>query len=99
MTTVISIDQSFLDIALQQYGSLEAIMEMALLNGLSISEDIEAGSELQTPAQEKVIVLEVVSFYMSKNIKPATAITAAQSQAINPQGISYWAINIDFKVS
>lgn len=41
--------QTLADIAIQEYGSLEALPELARVNGLSVSQDIVTGRVLQLP--------------------------------------------------
>lgn len=63
--------QSVLDLAVQTAGSVEAAIEMATENDLSITDDLTP-SELKTAdVQNKAIA----SYYDSNAIKPATAVT------------------------
>lgn len=41
--------QTMADIAIQEYGSLEAVMEIARLNGMSVSETPGVGRTLKLP--------------------------------------------------
>lgn len=88
-------NQSLLDLAIQHTGTAENAFAMALANGLSLTDDLTAGESLQLTAYGIQQNKEVLNYYQSKNIQPATAITAAVEQ---PHGISYWAIGIDFIV-
>ena len=65
-------NQSLLDIALQVSGSAEATYDVALENGISITDDLMPGQVLKftgVPVNKKV-----VNYYAVNNIKPATGI-------------------------
>lgn len=63
--------QTFLDVAIQETGSLEAAFEMALLNDVSITDDLLITDQLEAP---EPMDLEIVSYYVRNDIKPATEI-------------------------
>ncbi|AQY22969.1 hypothetical protein [Riemerella anatipestifer] len=94
MKTIILHNQSFLDLALQHTGKATNAFAIALANGKSITDDLEAGSEIKitTEAQNK----DILSYYTAKGIQPATAITEVVEKC---SGIGCWAIGVDFKVS
>lgn len=52
--------QSLFDIALQYCGSSDAAWEIAQLNGISLTDDISAGTILQVP---DVVKQRIVTFY------------------------------------
>lgn len=90
--------QSLLDLALQYGGSMEAAMEIAAINGVSITDDLQDGQQLAMPVPQN---RDVTNYYVIHDICPATSIT---KDAINEiigsgEGIGYWAIGIDFVVS
>ncbi len=61
--------QSLLDIAVQTAGSVEASMEAAIINNISVSDD-ELPAELLVPeVKDKNVQLH----FSAKRIKPATA--------------------------
>ncbi|MRM84505.1 hypothetical protein LEQ03_02855 [Riemerella anatipestifer] len=94
MNTVLH-NQSFLDLALQHTGKATNAFAIAFANGKSITDDLEAGSEIEiatTKDQNK----DILSYYTAKGIQPATAITEVVEKC---SGIGCWAIGIDFKVS
>ena len=64
--------QSSFDIAVQALGSTEAAFSLALLNNLSVTDDLETGQELILPVGTNK---EIVSYYTSRRLKPATGIT------------------------
>ena len=97
MITVTS-QQSTLDLALQHCGSLEAAFDLALLNNVSITDDLLDGQKLDIPA---ALSKDVTKYYAVHDIRPATAIT---TEAINEiicsgEGVEFWAIEYDFVVS
>jgi len=89
--------QTLLDIALQMYGSAEAVFALAAANGISITDDLETGVRLQVPATSPAMQRRVVEYYAVNNICPATAID--DNETIIPEGIEFWAIEYDFTVS
>lgn len=72
MKVLVQQGQSLLDIALQTTGSAEAAFDLALKNGLSITDDLSAGDELLTT---DLFNKHIKSYYDNRNIKPATALT------------------------
>lgn len=64
--------QSLLDIALQTAGSVEAAIEMATVNTVSVSDDLSVSEPMRpVVAQNK----SIASYYAARRIKPATAVT------------------------
>ena len=95
MKVIVLHNQSFLDLAIQHTGTAENAFALALANGLSLTDDLAVGNWLMADSQELNANKDILNYYTAKNIQPATAITATVEQ---PQGISYWAIGIDFIV-
>lgn len=95
MKAIILHNQSLLDLAIQHTGTAENAFDLALVNNKSITDDLEAGESIQLIAYGIQQNKDILNYYTAKNIQPATAITAAVER---PQGISYWAIGIDFIV-
>ena len=97
MITVLH-NQSLLDLALQHTGGIESIFELAVLNGKSVTDDMTAGASLLV--EEATTNKDILAYYTSKNIQPATAFTKADEQVFERlEGISIWAINLDFIIS
>lgn len=65
--------QSLFDIAIQVYGSVAYVFELAVANGLSITGELAAGQEIEVPEIE-VESKSVRDYYIANQIKPATAI-------------------------
>jgi len=63
--------QTIFDIAIQEFGSIEAAYPLATLNGLSLTDDIVPGILLQ---KTDVINKNILSYYLGKQIKPATGL-------------------------
>ena len=92
-------NQSLLDLALQHSGTIESIFELAEANTLNISDDVVAGKTLVLPA-EAFTNKDILGYYTAKNLQPATAFSKEDEQVFERlEGISIWAINLDFIVS
>ena len=63
--------QSLLDIAVQTAGSVEAAIEMAMVNDLSVTDDLEPAELRTADIQNK----SIAGYYERNSIKPATAVT------------------------
>ena len=96
MTTTILHNQSLLDLAIQHTGSVENAFILALQNGKSLTDDLVAGEQLylENTKNNK----DILSYYQSKKLQPATAVTQLP-EIERLEGIGYWAISVDFKVS
>lgn len=100
MKMIVLHHQSLLDLAIQHTGAVENAFDLALQNNRSLTDDLEAGETINyeptTINQNK----DILSYYTAKKLQPATAINY-QSSTINdkPQGVDYWAIQMDFVVS
>ena len=101
MTITVLHNQSLLDLALQHTGTIESIFELAVLNEKSVTDDMVAGASLNVPplsvgARNK----DILAYYTAKNIQPATAFSKEDEQVFERlEGISIWAINLDFIVT
>lgn len=73
--------QSLLDIAIQEYGTVEAVIDIALVNYISPTEELEAGQELVLP-DSTYKNIDIADYYTKKQIKPATAKLDADIEAI-----------------
>lgn len=88
--------QTLLDITLQTSGSVEAVVELARTNGLSITDELTDGKELATAG---VAEEAVVSRYEINGIFPATEASDEERSAMAYEGIGFMAIENDFVVS
>lgn len=92
-------NQSLLDLALQHTGTIESVFELAENNAINITDDVQAGKTLVLPA-EAFNNKDILGYYTAKNLQPATAFSKEDEQvAKRLEGISIWAINLDFIVS
>ena len=89
--------QSMLDIALEHAGSIEAAWDIAMANGISLSDDIHL-----VPMQAtQVLNQRIVTHFQALHHSPATAITKQEINTLlgTGEGIEFWAIEYDFVVS
>ena len=99
MTITALHNQSLLDLALQHTGTIESVFEFAEANALNITDDVQAGKTLVL-SSEAFTNKDILAYYITKNIQPATALTKADEQVFERLGgISIWAINLDFVVT
>ena len=97
MTITVLHNQSLLDVSIQHTGSVFNAFKIAVANGLSVSDSLIAGSELMIP-NEVQNDDDVLNYYRSKNLQPATAI-ADKKVIPSYGGIGWMQIENDFKVS
>ncbi|MFV0397936.1 MAG: hypothetical protein ACK5JU_07960 [Bacteroidales bacterium] len=81
------------DIAIREAGSIDALVELAINNDLSITGKITPGDTLSKPTQ---VDKRVTNYYALNNLYPATS---TEIDMRNMGGIGYMAIGITFKVS
>lgn len=99
MTITALHNQSLLDLALQHTGTIESVFEFAEANALNITDDVQAGTPLYL-GEGLGVRNEILSYYTAKNLQPATAFSKEDEQVFERlEGISIWAINLDFIVS
>ncbi len=70
-TVTVEPGQTTEDIALQEYGHVDATYSVCKDNGLDIGTEINPGTDLLIN-RENVINEDVVNFYKKEKIKPAT---------------------------
>lgn len=83
--------QTVFDIAIQESGSIEAAMSMAILNGISISDTIEPGTLLQ---KVEIINKRVANYYGVRKIMAATGYV--EHTLPIPSGIFDYTFNFTF---
>lgn len=88
--------QSFLDMILQQTGSLEIAISMAVLNDRCLTDDVGIGEEFKTP---QVADQAMVEFFSPFNRRPATAWKNNPVIDGSGDGISFWTVNDDFIIT
>jgi nucleoid-associated protein YgaU len=70
MKVTVMAGQTLADISLQEYGTIEAMPQIALENGISLSAVLTAGQVLNCP--DKVYDNYMMNYAKNNNIKPAT---------------------------
>lgn len=90
--------QTLLDLAMQETGSVEGVFQLAVLNGLALTDELSEGNSLKYPTQ--AVDRVVRKAFQDNNWKPSSAKTVA-GQQLPPtlEGIGYWTIEVDFRVS
>lgn len=88
--------QSVIDIAIQTSGDVSAAADVAIDNGISVTDDLALGDILTAVA---VVDKNVVNRYAEKGIIPATAISEQDSDNAPYGGIGYMGVELDFIVS
>ena len=96
MNVIAAYKQTLLDLALQTSGTAETALELALMNSLSLSDELESGDEITLPDLPKN--RQMVKYYNVNGILPATGLKPEFSGIVNG-GINYMGIEIDFIVS
>lgn len=72
MKVVVKRRQTLSDIAIQVYGDIRAVTDIAHANGVSVTETLEPGSVLECP--DVVYDQYMQNYVRMKNIQPATGI-------------------------
>lgn len=84
--------QSFLDLVIQGTGSLDNVLAMAVLNGVSITDELTIGQEV------KANTTKAPTYFHEKNL-PATAVSREETAVLEGlDGIDYMEIGFDFIV-
>lgn len=97
MEIIVLHNQSLLDIAIQHTGSVFNAFEIAVANKISITDDLTPGMLLMIPEGIKKNN-DILNYYTSKKIQPATAIYVNPEDPIL-EGVGFWRIEKDFKIS
>ena len=99
MNIVVLHHQSFLDLAIQHTGSVENAFILALQNGKSLTDDLESGEALNLEPTTINQNKDILSYYQSKKLQPATAFSQKEEDIIAVQGVGHWGVGYEFKVS
>lgn len=78
--------------AIQTGGSLEAAVDMAMSNNISITDQPTVGQIIANP---EAVNSQVTNYYSKRNLTPATGLNAGESG----EGIEFWIVERDFIVS
>lgn len=66
-------NQSLLDLAIQGYGTIATVVQLAFDNGLSVTDELPSGFVLDLPIYDGADT-EVADYFKKKGIVPATEI-------------------------
>lgn len=86
--------QSFLDVVIETTGDLDNAFEMSLLNGISVTDDLQIGQILGATPITNIRVTNT----FNENNKPATEITQKEFDA-KKMGIDYMIIQTNFIIA
>lgn len=86
--------QTINDIAIQQCGTAESRFDIALLNGMGITDALTPGQQIATGG---TVVFDVADYFRKYKLYPSSA--ATQTADLAPQGVEFWAVEFDFVVS
>lgn len=65
--------QSILDIAIQETGTVESVIDIAQRNSISITDDLEIGTVVATGP---IINNAIAKYYAARSIRPATQVAS-----------------------
>ena len=83
------------DVALRECGDFESVVDLAILNDISITDNV-SGKILENIA---VADRKIVKHYLDNNLQPATAVGMSPDAPLLPTGINFMGIEVDFVVS
>ena len=88
--------QTLVDIAIQELGDGERVIELATLNEMNVTDDLVSGEYVEVPDYDKS-KRSMVNLFADDANKPASGIVT-DNGVLLPQGIGYWRIENNFKV-
>lgn len=98
MTQIVALnDQTLLDVAIRHCGSMDALVDISILNNMSITENPKAGQIILLPTKDYGNQ-EVVNYFVLHKIEPATGINNEAMVFLTELGIGEMKIGTDFKV-
>jgi len=71
--------QSLIDIAIQECGSAEAAILIAIANGIAVTDELTPGVGLIIPGASNKAV---AAYYAARNIKPATQVAESGATTV-----------------
>jgi hypothetical protein len=93
-TAKIEVNQAQIDVAIQYTGDAASLFDIALMNGLSITDDVPPGTVLLLPP---VSDSKVLQYYTDGNYKTITILPV--DELISGEGVEFWNIQYDFVVN
>lgn len=95
-TAKVLVLQSFFDISVKYTGSIDNAYEIAKANNREVTDDLIVGETLMIPDGLTLSTKEI-QYYQARNLLPATGITKADSDIVNPSlGIGSMVIESTF---
>jgi hypothetical protein len=88
--------QSLFDLAIVLAGSAEAAFDLALENGMSVTDEVPAGKSIRY--RGAAVSPQVARYFERNRLKPATALDG-YAPAGGDEGIGYWNVEYNFIVS
>lgn len=73
--------QNLLDIAIQETGGIDSVFEIAMDNGVGVSDEITPGTKLKI--KQKPVNAVVLEYYKKNNLLPATGGVAINEDECN----------------
>jgi hypothetical protein len=95
MELTVGHNQNLFDISIQKNGNVQTVFELALLNKISITDNIEPAQKIEV-ATSDLIVSELVDYFINRQQKVATG--SIDTLEIRPTGIGYMIIENNFIV-
>ena len=92
-------NQTIIDIAIQYTGKAENCFELAIYNGISVSDPLIPGMSINMPSDSDYEHdTDITDYYLKKSLQPASGLLDNKI-TINPlSGINYWEIENTFEV-
>lgn len=85
MQVVVLHNQSLFDVAIQYCGTVEAVFDLALENGLSLTQELSPGQLITIPKKDYGFQ-SVVSVFKNDSIQPASALSEVEIEMIDARG-------------
>lgn len=103
---VVKHNQAIVDISMQEFGSADYVFDIAVLNGMAITDRLTAGSQLMLPVINNTTLEKEISLLLKKRMNSPASDDNDPPNQLPPTGIGYMRIidpnqptNNDFKVS
>ena len=91
-------NQTLLDVAIRHCGTVEAVADIAILNNISITDDLIPGQLILIPLKDYGNQ-EIINYFSVNEIDPATAFTEEHAALTEGNsGIGFWEIGNNFIV-
>ncbi|MDA6068634.1 hypothetical protein NJT12_03285 [Flavobacterium sp. AC] len=95
MQSIAQHNQNLFDIAIQENGNVLTVIELAVLNGISITDNTKPSQKIEV-VKSTLIVQELVDYFINKQQIVATG--SSDNLLVRPSGIGAMIIGNDFIV-